>query len=483
MASDPVSLPSGADRTFRALVVAGALVYLATALGNVGVVAIDDYADVMSRVLPAARSSVAAILRDAGFRSPVPNLIHLGLTSLAERAGLTHPLAQLRADQAVLGLSAYALLLAAGLAVFRGAAEAERSRHRVVWAGLLGFYLLAPFVFTRPMIESLAAPLVAAAAGLACRYQATGRRAPLVLSLVALTVAALMRPQAGVCAFALGLLVLVLRRWRDLGVLVLAGVACVALSGLVDLGLFGEFHATLRRYVAYNAQYSSTFGTTPWYSFILLFVALSIPPVFLLRWRGFPWAERYRPLLPVLLFFLVFVGAHSLIPHKEERFMIPALPLFLMLLVPLLGWLLERREHRWRVILFAVVNLAGLVLVSATPPQRTSVALAGLVDRTPAVTSVTVVGDFLLVPTAFMARPVTARRVPALDGAAFDCGSLVAVLALTAQGRALAQDARLREVGRFGPGPLEAAVVALNPAHNARRGPVAAYRPSGCGGS
>src|SRR4029077_21273780 len=102
----------------------------------------------------------------------------------------------------------------------------------------------------RPMVESMSAPFLAASAALACRYQITLKRRWLVLSSVILTIGTMHRPHIGVCALGLVALVIWLRRWKDLALLAGLGAACVIASGMLDYWLIGEWHATLRRYVA-----------------------------------------------------------------------------------------------------------------------------------------------------------------------------------------------------------------------------------------
>ena len=469
------------QRLFRLVAGCGALLYLLTAISNPGIIAIDDYGDVISRVLPAQSHSVPEIATKAGFRSPFTPLVHLGIVKSAHALGVTHPMTQFRVDLAVVGLVAFLLTLWAGVTTFAAYEEPERSRHRTVFAALLGFYFLAALLLTRPMVESMSAPFLAAAAALACRYQASGKRSALVLSIVALTIGAMHRPQIGVCAVAIVALALWLRRWKDLAIVATVGVVCIIASGMLDYWLIGEFHATLRRYIAINTQYSGNWSRSPWYIFPLLFIALSIPPAFFLRYRGLDWRARYGPLRATMLFFATFLLAHMMISHKEERFMIPALPLFLMLLTPLLTYLVERwREFPWRLGYLGVVNGVLLLLAVTSAPQRAALGLARYIDQYPEITSVAQVGDFLLVPTVFISHPVTVSFTKALPGEP-RCGEIVAALALTKMGQELAADPRLKVVGLFQPGPLERLIVAINPRHNARRGPVVALVPKGCG--
>jgi hypothetical protein len=320
----------------------------------------------------------------------------------------------------------------------------------------------------------------AAAAALYFRGKGLGW---LVGSVGSVTVAAMMRPQAGVVFLALPLLVAMRRRWTDVAVLAAAVAGCFVASGLADVALGGGFHQSLRTYVRYNLAYSSTFGVTPWYTYLLLFLGLSLPPVFLARYGGLEWRARYQPLLPALLMFAVFLAAHSVVPHKEERFVIPALPLFLLLLTPLAVELLEARRQRWRVGLFAIANGLGLVLLVTTPPQRNVLGLAKWLDQRPGIDTVVMAQDNVLLPSAFIGHPLVRHKSTEVDAAERNptgCNAVIVSLVATGVAARLLESPRYREVARFTPGPLEAAVVWLNPRHNARRGPILVFAPAAC---
>lgn len=473
-----MTLPS--QRISR-LALAGLALYLIVAITNVGLIAIDDYT-LLRKVLPAAQHTAAEVIARADYRTPLPTLLHLGLASIASTLGIAHPVAQVRFNQAIVGLTSFVIMFLAGLVSFRRLPALERERHQLVFTGLLGFYCLAAFFFTRPMVEALCAPLLLAGTALACAWYQE-RRWPLLLwSTAAFAAAAMLRPQVGIAALALPLLLAWQRQWRALGLLALLGGVMVVVTGLPDLVLRGRFHASLLGYVEFNLSHSSRFGTSPWYIFLPTLLLATLPPTFFSRYRGFPWQERYAPLLPAALAFVLFVASHSAVPHKEERFLIPILPVLLLLLTPLAAWLLWHGP-RWHRITFAVLNSVLLLLVITNPPQATGMQLAAWVDQHPGIATVTLIDERILVPTAFITHPVV------VDTAAADrtrwpgdpaCRDALVTLALAGDAATLTDDPTLRRVARFEPGPLERLIVAINPRHNARRGPVEVYLRSPC---
>jgi hypothetical protein len=383
--------------------------------------------------------------------------------------------------------------LAGVWAAWRMFHELNRSREGLIAAALVGFWFLNPLFSTRVLIEGAGAPFLTLGALFATRYWNTGTRKNIGLALLGLAIASVFRFQSGVCAGAVLALVLLRRDWKGVGVFVLAAAALFALTGGLDYAARGEFHGSLRRYVSYNLKYASAYyGTSPFYLYLLLFVGLSLPPTFLARYRNFAWTERFRPLLPVLLFFLFFFGAHSAIGHKEERFMVTVLPVFLCLLAPLLDSFWRMPNQRWRVRYFAALNLLLLIPTSFSVPQNNIIAAAGFVDHNPQIrraVSLEQTLDFLF-PLAFIERAfpiptaVKLDRLPEFVETARErneasCGTVYFVRQDLLEGRDLAV-AGLTRVAEFRPGPLEALVVKLNPRKNARRGAVGAYAPAGC---
>lgn len=113
-------------------------------------------------------------------------------------------------------------------------------------------------------------------------------------------------------------------RSRRIALLAAGAAIPVLLFGLVDWVTWGRPWQSLIAYVQMNVMQnrSSLYGTAPWFTYIWVLPVLLIPSC--LFWRR---GARRCPFLVV--FVLIFVAAHSAIAHKEERFLLPIIPLCL----------------------------------------------------------------------------------------------------------------------------------------------------------
>ena len=236
-----------------------------------------------------------------------------------------------------------------------------------VWFELVYFY-------THPLSESFAT--AALVAGLYLLYP--GRGVPserrLFIGAAMMGLAAVLRPQL-VPAIAVAVIAVGGVRERAHYASLLGGLALtIVLSGLLDWITWGwPFHATVM-YVYYATKVASFFGHNPVYSYI--------------GWEAVAWGffgvvivlcALYGAFRLPLLFWVaatIFV-VHSLVSHKEYRYISPALPLIMTLagIGSTMGanWLADRLGQPWarRALLVAVPlgwTFASLAL--AASPNR-----------------------------------------------------------------------------------------------------------------
>ncbi|MFN3875918.1 MAG: glycosyltransferase family 39 protein, partial [Flavobacteriales bacterium] len=176
-----------------------------------------------------------------------------------------------------------------------------------------------------------------------------------------------------------GLAYLLQRDWRSalaygLGAL----LPLAAVQGLLDLLIWGRPWAELTAYVAHNLTHATSYVVLPWYNYLLLLAGLFIPPLSLAVLFGF--FREPKPLAP-WLGALLFLAAHSAIPNKQERFLLPIVPLFLVL--GYCSWETWRARSAWwarhaglwngALAIVWAINLLLLPILSTTYSKRSRV--------------------------------------------------------------------------------------------------------------
>jgi hypothetical protein len=458
----------------RILFWCGLLAMALTGIINIGIIAMDDYADVVSKIIPAQEVVFAKILSERGIHTPLPALILSFFSKAAFAMGFIEPIDQLRFVLLVIGLFSFLSHSLLGGRVFKNS-ETELT----VFTFLIGFHFIAPLFFTRAMVETLSAPFVSFAVLWLWHYSQSYKRVALFWSAVFTLMAFQLRYQTMAIVPGAVMFLLFERKIRD----------CLSYIGFLLVGLFvssqfekyltGESFGLARPYFEYNLHHSSGHGVTPFYTFLLMFLALTIFPFFISRYKNFD-GSRYKKLFPVLFPFVSFVFLHSLIPHKEERFMIPVIPLFFILWVPLAAYLLK---VRWRVYGFVCVNLILFMACSFSVPQKNIVFLVGQVAKDDSIERLIGVDETLvLYPTAYGIRKVPKVEIKSSEFISFNlqCSDAVAIRREYVENdKELIRN--LNWVADFNPGPIEALLVKLNPKQNARRGGIQLYRKKGCG--
>jgi len=310
-----------------------------------GPLAMDDYIDGISPALQWAEGKSPAL-------SPGRSYLLVWLLGALLKVGAAlgvreSAVAQVRFLSFALGL--FSLL---GMAAAYHFGKSRSRRFAALFLYLLAIDWVMPFASTRAFGESVAMPLVLAGVLSASPFG----------SGIFLGLASLFRFQCGL------LFLLFAIFWRGSPRFLAAGLVTLGLQFLVDWGSGYTPLQTLTDYLARNSGGAAQYGVQPWYSHWATLLALFFFPFSLLLLKELKAASREysKPALAVLLFVL----AHSLIPHKEERFLFPILPLVLCLLAA--AWALRPESaFRWP---FLVVNTALLALATLSNPQ------AGMVE-------------------------------------------------------------------------------------------------------
>ena len=469
------------------IVILGLILRAITALANPGFISFDDYQSVLRLLIPFQRiPSVAWIIESSELRSPLTRLVLYPIPYLAFHLGLSDPFWQIRL--LYLGVGTFScLMIVAAYKIFSQMGRASEAR---IAALAVATHFLLPYINTRVMFENLCMTPFFLSLYYCSRYAHQRNAKDIYFSVSSLAVAAIARPQVGVCWVVLFWIITSAkdgsRKLKDLIHLVCISAASFLAIGLSDLYIRGSFHQSLKMYWEYNRAHSADYGSYPVTYYLPVLLLLGLLPFWVtFRRTNFDFRKAYKGLGPAIGYFVVFFSIHSLVKHKEERFLYPLIPTILILLTPWLHCLVEQKKIlRFKVfaglntILFfgialfpAQWNTAGVIRYLALHPQYTEV--AGYRDS----------GS--LYPTIY-----SARVLPELDKVETLDMQFVESLKQCNKALIIREDylgnvepgvlSQLQTVGTFRPGPLEAMVVKLNPKKNVRRGTLHAMAFIGC---
>ena len=206
----------------------------------------------------------------------------------------------------------------------------------------LALFYFMPFLAVRNLVEVACIPFLMLGSWRLVRSTSPSLR-ELFLAGLWIGLAMNIRFQTLFLAIGPGLALLLQR--RPAGALAYGGGVLLPLAvfqGGIDLFLWGRPFAELSEYVLYNLDNTTTYGVLPWYNYLLLLLGIYIP--FLSLGVVFGFFRRTDPFL-VWLPTVLFLAIHSYFPNKQERFLLPIVPLFFVL--GHVGWETWRRSSAW----------------------------------------------------------------------------------------------------------------------------------------
>lgn len=185
------------------------------------------------------------------------------------------------------------------------------------------------------------------------------------------------RFQTAVVVAGAGLVLLFRKQWKDTFAFGLGALlSFVLMQSVIDVFVWGKPLAEFAGYVKYNLAESGSYGHNIWYMFTTVLGGIVIPPLGVFVFIGWFLVLRKQPLLfwPSFLFF----AFHNYFPNKQERFILPILPLFI--LAGVVGWwqYMDKSEF-WNknralfkpvMVIFWVLNFMALPVLSTTYSKR-----------------------------------------------------------------------------------------------------------------
>ena len=359
------------QRTRLALAAAGFSLFLVAAWRSAGVHHPDEYFQTVEFASEKLGKTPAELLpweHARRLRPYVQPALYAGAARILASLGITAPAEAMLAFRLASALANFAALLLLWAALARRVPD-PRGRTWLLAACLLSFHL--PYLSVRTSSESVSGALLAAGIAAWLLLESRPVRAGLVAGVV-LGLAFDVRYQVGLCAAGFGAWLLFVRRAVRPFLALAGGIAAAVGLGLaVDRWGYGQWTFTPWNYLRANVieGVSKQFGTSPFYQY-LVDLAVTWPPLPALAGLAVIayWVRAGRDPLTWTTAPL-FVG-HSLLAHKELRFLFPLAPLAaamaaLLFLDPALrsGWQ-ERWGRRLRPAL-AILVAANLTVQAA----------------------------------------------------------------------------------------------------------------------
>lgn len=450
-------------------------VYALVLVINDGFMASDEYWTAMTRYLPAQSAQLKTLVSSDDVKSPLQILpMHLAAQT-AYQLGLTSSYAQYRFVILTIALINI-FLIVYSIHLLSQIFPIDKKYYWILFT----FYFAAPFALTRPMFESLAAPWLFLSVAFGTRYDQSERKLDLMLATLAVSFAFILRQQVGFCALGLVALTVYKKRYHDLLLCCLLGLTMIALSGIPDYFIRGQFHYSLLAVTTYNFQHGHEYGNEPWTYYPLMIFALSLTPFFIFKYPKNFWSTHLKNQRLNLVFIVLFVFLHSLFPQKFERFLISILPLMIFFMTAIYRQLYTEKHHRkarWYCLLF--INFFLFLPASFSPAQKNIIDLARYLNTHPSLTKVYSVNDSLSwIPDIFIENShpgivqIKAEDIENLD--INDCTSLIVVNSHF-EANNLNSLSKFNKAKNFSVNYIEKIAYTLNQKNNIRRTDLIAY--------
>ncbi len=241
---------------------------------------------------------------------------------------------------------------------------------------ILALLWFMPFFSVRNLVEFVCIPFILWGTWLIVKDKAPKINLFVWAGLL-MGVAFSIRYQTIVFAGGVGLVLLFTNKVKEafiFGAAVLFSIILV--QGGIDLFVWGRPFAEFQEYVKYNLAHKGDYGTNVWYMYTTVLGGMLLLPLGVVFFFGWFSIIKKYPLLfwPSFLFFMF----HNLFSNKQERFILPILPFFVI--AGAIGWwqFMDKSKF-WQdnkmlfkgmMVFFWTFNFIALPIVSTTYSKR-----------------------------------------------------------------------------------------------------------------
>jgi hypothetical protein len=245
---------------------------------------------------------------------------------------------------------------------------------------LLAILWFMPMLSVRNLVEVVCIPFLLIATWLIIKNTEYKKTHIYLLAGLVVGIAFSIRFQSFLFLTGIGLVLLLEKKWKGALAFGLgAGITIGLIQGLTDYLIWKRPFAEFIEYVHFNMTHPNDFVTNGFETYPLLISCIILPPIGLFFWFGYfrNWKKQLYIFLPSFLFFVF----HSSFPNKQERFIIPFIPFFIIL--GCIGWFEfvskssfwsrnpKLLRNCWR--FFWILNTIPLLVVSVAYSKRNRV--------------------------------------------------------------------------------------------------------------
>ncbi len=356
------------------------LIYILTTLSNAGFMGTDEYWTGITRYVPAQTKNLSNMMAANDVKSPTQIMPLLGLSQIALKLGVEAPYLQYRFVQIFMGLFATLLV---GFCLMRFIPEQKQFLVFTCFT----FYFAGAFAFTRPMYESMSAPWILLSALSLQEYFKNKNLKWVIWSVAAVSIAFMLRPQAGICALGLMGFLCVRKDWKAFSWAAALGLVFFILAGIPDIFLREGFHSSLKEILFFNVKYGALYAQQPWFFYI--------PLVFLMMWGPFWISKKSLELFKGFwsdhkifwVYIVLLVGLHSFFPQKWERFVIPVVGLMILIMADWIHYFWQQGQ-KTRIWTLGIFNLILWFPATFFPAQKNIIEMSLYLDSHPEIKEV-----------------------------------------------------------------------------------------------
>lgn len=266
---------------------------------------------------------------------------------------------------------------------------------------LLAIFWFMPWMSVRNLVEMVCIPCIMAGYWIVIKKGSDPRVfLTWFLSGLFFGLAVNIRPQTVFFPIGIGFVLLFKLKWKELSGLSLGSIIIFALiQGGIDLVIWGKPFVELLEYVNVCFTERNDYISLPWYNYFLTIFAMLIPPVSFFIFFGYirTWRKLLLFFIPILLYF----AFHSYFPNKQERFILPMIPVFIV--IGTMGWndFLKKSkfwQHHGRLlrscwVFFWIINTILLVTFTFTYSKKARVEAMHYLSRYPHIRAMAVVDE------------------------------------------------------------------------------------------